>query len=73
MTMPFAQVGQRVQVNIGGLQAPGVKVQGDVFATGTIVSLNTILGQITVQLDVSFSGQNIVTVPAERVALIEAA
>jgi acetyl-CoA acetyltransferase len=67
--MPQAEIGQRVQVDISGLQAPGVSVGGGVTATGTIIGING--GQITVQLDVSFSGQNVVTVSSDRVALFQ--
>lgn len=69
--MPFAQVGQRVQVDISGLQAPGVQVGGGVSATGTITAIDAAQGLVEVQLDVSFSGQNTVTVPADRVAVMQ--
>ena len=69
--MPLAQVGQRVQVDLAGLNAPGVSIGAGVAVTGKITAINTLLGQITVELDVAFSGSNVVTVPPERVALIE--
>jgi hypothetical protein len=69
--MPTAEIGQRVQVEIAGLQAPGVSVGGGVSASGTIVGIDAGQGLITVQLDVAFSGQDTVVVPAARVTAIE--
>jgi transcription antitermination factor NusG len=65
-----ATVGQPVQVDISGLETPGVAVGDGVFATGTVEAIHPERDEVTVQLNVAFSGQNIVTVPAERVAAI---
>lgn len=68
--MPMAQVGQQVMVDISGLQAPGVSVGGGVSAGGVIVDINAAKGLITVKLSVAFSGQDTVTVPADRVTAV---
>lgn len=69
--MPQARIGQRVQVDISGLQAPGISIGGGVSAAGTIIELNPAQRAITVRLDVAFAGQNVVTVPPERVTAVE--
>jgi hypothetical protein len=66
--MPFASIGQQVQVDISGLSAPGVQIGGGVSASGTIIAIDPIQRLITVRLDVAFSGQNVITVPPERVS-----
>lgn len=66
--MPQARVGQRVRVDISGLQAPGLSIGSGVAVTGEITAIDVTHRRITVRLDVSFSGQNTVTVPPERVA-----
>jgi len=66
-----AQIGQKVQVDVSGLQTGGISAGTGVAATGTIVDVNNLLRQITVQLDVSFGGINRVTVPPERVRVIQ--
>jgi hypothetical protein len=68
--MPAAQVGQRVQVDISGLQTPGVSIGGGVSASGVITGIDPIQRLITVRLDVAFSGQNVVQVPPERVTAV---
>jgi hypothetical protein len=65
--MPQARVGQRVQVDISGLQAPGISIGGGVQASGVITGFDPVQRLVTVQLDVSFAGQNVVQVPPERV------
>jgi hypothetical protein len=62
-------VGLRVQVDISGLLAPGVSVGSGVSASGTITHIDAIRRLVTVQLDVSFSGQNVVIVPPEKIAV----
>jgi hypothetical protein len=68
--MPLAQVGQKVNVDISGLNAPGVSVGGGVNAIGTIIEVRPALQQIVVRLDVSFSGSDTVTVAPERVTAL---
>jgi hypothetical protein len=69
--MPNAAVGQRVQVDIAGLDAPGVQIGQGVTATGVITAIDVATRLITVALDVSFSGDNIVRVSPEKVKAIQ--
>jgi hypothetical protein len=69
--MPEARVDQRVQVDISGLQTPGVSIGGGVQASGVIKDIDPVRRLITVQLEVSFGGQNLVQVPPERVTAVE--
>ena len=69
--MPQAVVGQRVQVDVEGLQAPGVSFGGGVSITGTIVAIRPVSQEIDIRLDVSLSGQSMVTAAPDRVSLIE--
>lgn len=62
-----AYIGQKVQVDVSGLQAPGVSVGAGVYASGTIVAIDPVARLITVQLYATFSGRNMVTVPPDRV------
>ena len=68
--MPAATIGQRVQVDVSGLQAPGVSIGGGVSVTGTITGIDAVGRSITVSLDVSFSGQNTVTVPPDHMTVL---
>lgn len=68
--MPLAQVGQKVNVDISGLNAPGVSVGGGVSATGTIIEIRPALRQIVVRLNISISGSDTVTVAPERVTAL---
>ncbi len=69
--MPLAEVGQRVQVNVAGLQAPGVSFGDGVSVAGTIIAIRPINQEIDVRLDISLSGQDIVTARPDRVSAIE--
>ena len=68
--MPEARVGQQVQVDISGLQTPGVQVGGGVSASGVITHIDPQRRLITVKLNVSFGGQDTVEVPPERVTTV---
>jgi hypothetical protein len=70
--MTKAELGQRVQVDLSGLQAPGIAIGGGVFAIGEIVGIDPAEHEITVQLeDLSFAnGQNVVTAPVSHIALL---
>jgi hypothetical protein len=61
--MPPLKVGDRVQVDISGLKAPGVSVGTGVLASGTIERVDPVRREYTVRLDVSFSGKSTLKVP----------
>lgn len=65
-----ARVGEQVQVDISGLEAPGISIGAGVFSTGKITEIDAQNDEITVQLDVSFGGKDVVTVAADRAELI---
>ena len=69
--MPEAKVGQRVQVDISGLNTPGISIGGGVSASGVIIGINVALRQITVRLDVAFNGNDVVIVSPERFSVVE--
>ena len=46
--MPFLEVGQRIEIDVFGLQVPGLR-SGEAQATGTVVALGP--GIITVRLE----------------------
>ena len=66
-----AQIGQKVQVDVLGLHGPGIVVGSGVATTGTIIASNPLLRQITVELDASVGGANVVTVAPERVRALQ--
>jgi hypothetical protein len=69
--MPIAQPGQRVQVNISGLQDPGVSIVGSRMVTGRIQSVDVPHQLISVDLDEVFGGQVTLSVPPDRVNVFE--
>jgi polynucleotide 5'-kinase involved in rRNA processing len=74
--MPNAQVGQRVQADISGLEGHGVSIasaEGKVHtkAAGVITDIDVAQRRITVLLDVAFNGQRSVVLSANRVEVIQ--
>ena len=65
--MPQTFVGQKVRVNLEGLQASGISISGKFSVSGVITEIDVAAGTITVQLDVTFRGLDVVTVTPERV------
>jgi hypothetical protein len=68
--MPEAKIGDRVQVDISGIETQGVSIGGGILAPGEIVEIIPSKREIKVRLGVSFDGKEIVTVPAERAELL---
>jgi hypothetical protein len=62
--MPFLEVGQRIEIDVFGLQVPGLS-SGEAQAVGTVVALGP--GIITVQVQVSERQHHEVTVSRGRV------
>jgi hypothetical protein len=66
----MVHVGQPVVVDISGLHVPGLFVGGGVQATGVVDAIGADGHEVTVSLnDLSFGGENVVTVPADRVVV----
>jgi hypothetical protein len=63
--------GLRVQVDISGLAAEDASRDVPRFATGTLKTVDIEGRKVTVQLDASVGGHEMVTVPSDRVCLIE--
>lgn len=68
--MREAKVGDRVQVDISGIETHGVSIGGGILAPGVIVEIIPSNREIKVHLGVSFDGKETVTVPAERAELL---
>jgi hypothetical protein len=64
--MPFLEVGQKIEIDVFGLQVPGLS-SGEDQAIGTVVALGP--GIITVQLELSGRSRPEVTVSRGRVRL----
>jgi hypothetical protein len=68
--MPLAQVGQKVNVDISGLTAPGVSFGGGVTSSGTIIGIDANQQLLAVQLDIAINGIDTVTVSPDRVTAV---
>jgi hypothetical protein len=64
--MPFLEVGQRIEIDVFGLQVPGLR-SGEDQAMGTVVALGP--GVITVRLDLQQVHAPEVTVSRGRLRL----
>lgn len=64
--MPQLKVGDRVQVDISGLQAPGIQVGQGVSASGRVTQIDPVRKVYVVTLDASFSGRNTVEIPFDQ-------
>ena len=62
--MPFLEVGQKIEVDVFGLQVPGLR-SGEAEARGTVVALGP--GVITVRLELGGRYPTEVTVSRGRV------
>jgi hypothetical protein len=67
---PTAKVGQQVQVDVSGLQTPGVSFGGGVGITGVISRIDP-RGLIEVKLSVIIEGRDTVLVPPDRVTAVQ--
>ena len=55
------QVGQRVQVDLSGMQVPEGSVAPGTVGTGTVTHINPETTQLTIRLDISVGGHSLVT------------
>jgi hypothetical protein len=68
-----AKEGQRVQVDLGGLEVPGVSIGPGVLGLGEIIGLDPAEGFVTVRLDnLSFGEEkeSVIEAPATKVELL---
>jgi hypothetical protein len=70
VSMPLAQVGQEVTVDISGLEAGGISFAG-VQTTGTIIGINPHQGLITVAMSIALGDSNVVVVTPDRVTALQ--
>ena len=68
-TVPNLQPGQNVTVNLIGLHVTEVEFGGSTTASGVIEAIDPETREITVRLDLSFSGQHFIIVSPARVTL----
>jgi hypothetical protein len=69
--MPFARPGLRVSVAVDRPASLGRSMEGDLVVGGTIVSVNTCEGTLTVRLDVSFDGNRVIVTRSDRLTVID--
>lgn len=67
--MPTVNVGDRVSVDLAGVNSGGVSFGQGVSAGGVVLSIDAIRQEATVKLDIAFNGISIVTVPASRLSV----
>jgi hypothetical protein len=58
---PTPQVGQRVKVDLSGMEVPGGSVAPGTIVTGTVTNVNPDTTQLTIRLDISVGGHGLVT------------
>jgi hypothetical protein len=63
------EVGQRVQVDLSGMQTAEVTVPTNTFATG-IITHKALDGRLTIRLDAPVAGHALVTAPADRIRAV---
>ena len=68
-SLPKYSVGQKVSVDTSESPGPWAATMGPIV-TGSITSIDSLVDEITVTLDVSFDGPSHVTVPAAKVNAI---
>lgn len=69
-TVPDLQPGQNVTVNLIGLHIAEVEFGGSTTADGVIEAIDPETREITVRLNLSFSGQRFIIVSPARVSLV---
>jgi hypothetical protein len=68
-----AKIGQLVQVDLAGLETPGVAFGGGVLGIGKIVEIDDVRQKVKVELDnLSFGDkhENVVFAPADQVQIL---
>jgi hypothetical protein len=68
--VPDLQPGQKVTVNLIGLHIAEVEFGGSTTANGVIEAIDTESREITVRLNLSFSGQRFIIVSPARVSAL---
>lgn len=63
------QVGQRVQVDVSGMQIPDGLVPAGTLSTGTVTHVDP-EGRLTIRLDVAVGGYALITASAGRIRAI---
>jgi hypothetical protein len=66
--MPQLQIGDPVQVDLSGLQAPGVQIGAGVSGSGTVTSIDSRRRVYIVTLSVSIGGKNTIEIPFDDVS-----
>jgi hypothetical protein len=67
---PTPQVGQRVRVDLSGMQVPDGVLGPAAVATGTVTHIDPTSGRLTIRLDTSVGGYNLVTADPSRILAI---
>jgi hypothetical protein len=68
--MAQAKKGDLVQVDISGIEMPGISIGGGVVAPGEIIEIYPERGELKVRLGFSLDDMDLVTVSASRVKLV---
>lgn len=64
---PAPQVGQRVRVDLSGMQVPDGVLGPAAVVPGTITHIDPTTGRLTIRLDISVGGYNLVTADPSRI------
>lgn len=64
------RVGQRVRVDLSGMQLPHRTVEHGVVPVGTVTHVDPATRRLTIRLDISIDGYNLVTADPGRVLAI---
>ena len=64
------RVGQRVRVDLSGMQLPHRTLEPGVVSVGTVTHIDATTRRLTIRLDISVDGYNLVTADPGRILTI---
>ncbi len=64
------QVGQRVRVDLSGMQLPHRTLESGAVSVGTVTHIDAATKRLTIRLDISVDGYNLVTADPGRILTI---
>jgi hypothetical protein len=67
---PTPQVGQRVRVDLSGMQIPDGVLGPAALATGTVTHVDPASGRLTIRLDTSVGPYSLVTADPSRIVAV---